>query len=222
MPWHATACRCSGDTIASVWRKFVCADAVGMPSQLQLTDARVLLQLPWECHGRCSLQIRWGNHCNCRPEFVYRVGGDTIVAAAGRGQSFAVHAMWMLWQLQLADAVGIPSQLQTSACVQIRRGCHRSEARVLQQMPGECHGSCSLQISSWAAIVVQMWQACHRHSCMFAVVDLSAGVFDIPARVDAKMCLTSKVALSQTRQTVFMCCMLLPCTKDMKPQIVQT
>jgi len=56
---------------------------------------------------------------------------------------------------------------------------------------------------------------------MSAVVDLYAGVFDIPARVDAKMCLTSKVALFQTRQTVFICCMQLPCTKDMKTQIAQ-
>ena len=43
-----------------------------------------------------------------------------------------------------ADCLSSKSQLQTSACVQIRWGCHRSEARVLQQMPGECHGSCSL------------------------------------------------------------------------------
>jgi hypothetical protein len=75
--------------------------------------------------------------------------------------------------------------------------------------------------SSWVAIFVQMWHVCHRHSCMSAVVDLSAGVFDILARVDAKMCLTSKVALFQAGQTVFTWCMQLPCTKDMKTQIVQ-
>jgi hypothetical protein len=57
---------------------------------------------------------------------------------------------------------------------------------------------------------------------MSAVVDLSGGVFDIPARVDGKMRLTSKVALCQTRKTVFICCMQLPCTKDMKTHIAQT
>jgi hypothetical protein len=132
----------------------------------------------------------------------------------------------MPWQLQPADAVGMPSQLQDlSLCtdsVGMPSQVQLSEGRVLQQMPGECHGSCSLHINSWAAIFVQMWHVCHRHSCMSAVVELSAGVFDIPARVDAKMCLTSKVALFQTRQIVFICCMQLPCTKDMKTQIAQT
>jgi hypothetical protein len=76
--------------------------------------------------------------------------------------------------------------------------------------------------SSWLVIFVQMRHVSHRHSGMSAVVDLFAGVFDIPARVDPKMCLTSKVILFQTRQTAFICYMQLPCTKDMKTQIVQT
>ena len=174
-----------------------------------------------------SLQMQWGCHRIRRTSvFLCRRGGDAIAAAAQRGQSFAAAAVGMPWQLQPADAVGMPSQLQDlSLCtdsVGMPSQVQLSEARALPQMPGECHGSCSLQISSRAAIFVQMWQACHRHSCMFAVVDLSAGIFDIPARVDAKMCLTSEVALSQTRPTVFMCCMRLPCAKDMKTQIVQT
>ena len=144
MPWPAAACRYSGDAIVSAGRKFVCADAVGMPSQLQLTETRLLLQLLWGCHCSCIMQMPWGYHRNCRPQLVYRFGGDAIAAAADRGQSCAAAAVGMPWQLQPADAVGIPSQLQSSACVQIRWGCHRSEARVLQQIPGEYHGCCQL------------------------------------------------------------------------------
>ena len=43
-----------------------CADAVGMPSRLQLSGAGVLLQLAWGCHGSCGLQMRWGCHRSCR------------------------------------------------------------------------------------------------------------------------------------------------------------
>ena len=80
MPWPAAACRYSGNAIVSAGRKFVCADAVGMPSQLQLTEARVLLQLLWGCHCSCIMQMPWGYHRNCRPQLVYRFGGDAIIA----------------------------------------------------------------------------------------------------------------------------------------------
>ena len=39
-----------------------------------------MLYTPCGCCGSCSWQTPWGYHLNCRPQLVYRFGGDAIIA----------------------------------------------------------------------------------------------------------------------------------------------